>query len=262
MLAHETHGAGAPLVLLHGVGLDRGMWERCVPGLASVARVILPDLPGHGRSPRLPGETTLAALAGAVAGLCDGPTHVVGFSLGALIAAELALSHAGRVSTLILVSSVANRAVEERAAVCARLALAERDFEQMIEQAIDRWLSPALPARGRELPKLVDRVRRTMLASDRAGYLACYRVFAEADAALWPRLPAIRVPTLVVTGGEDPGSTPAMAGALARAIPGARAVVLPGVRHLLPLERPDELVALIRDHVQGCGPRGQAMPLS
>lgn len=63
---------------------------------------------------------------------------------------------------------------------------------------------------------------------------------------------------LVVTGGDDPGSTPAMTRALAEAIPAARAVVLPGARHLLPLERPVELAALILEHV---GRSGRAAPL-
>ncbi|MGW5697528.1 alpha/beta fold hydrolase, partial [Streptomyces asiaticus] len=85
----------------------------------------------------------------------------------------------------------------------------------------------------------------TLLANDRASYLACYRVFATADTGLWRWLPRIAAPTVAVTGERDPGSTPAMSHRLADRIPGARAVIVPGARHLLPLECPRELTDVI-----------------
>ncbi|MGY4745797.1 alpha/beta fold hydrolase, partial [Streptomyces sp. ATMOS53] len=88
------------------------------------------------------------------------------------------------------------------------------------------------------------------LKNDRTSYLACYDVFATADAGLWPRLPDITAPTLAVTGEDDPGSTPAMSRLLADRIPGARAMIMPGTRHLLPLERPKELIEAILHHTE------------
>ncbi|MGY4742913.1 alpha/beta fold hydrolase, partial [Streptomyces sp. ATMOS53] len=86
------------------------------------------------------------------------------------------------------------------------------------------------------------------LKNDRTSYLACYDVFATADAGLWPRLPDITAPTLAVTGADDPGSTPAMSRLLADRISGGRALIVPGTRHLLPLERPEELARAVLDH--------------
>ena len=245
MIHSDAQGSGPTVVLLHGVGLDGGLWDRCAPALAADHRVVVPDLRGHGRSPAIEGRVTLADLAADVAEIMDGPAHVVGFSLGALVASELALSRDDLVERLTLVSCVADRSDAEREAVRRRLALSEEDFEAAVEAAVERWFDPEW--RSRE-PELVERVRATMLANRWDSYVAAYRVFAEADAELWPRLPLVRVPTLVVTGEEDRGSTPEMTRRLARAIPQARSAVVPGARHLLPLQCPDELVRLILEH--------------
>ena len=84
-----------------------------------------------------------------------------------------------------------------------------------------------------------------LLANDVRSYLNCYRVFATADAEIAPELPRITVPALAITGENDPGSTPEMTRRLADAIPGCRAVVVPGARHMLPVERPREFVTCL-----------------
>jgi len=228
------------ILLLHGVGLDRRMWSRCrLPGAVAL------DLLGHGSAGPAPPGTALADLAEDVAARMAGPAHVVGFSLGALVAQRLAITRPELVRSLTLVSSVADRSPEESAAVAGRLAHSERDFPATVRAALERWMTPEWRA---EEPELLEQLRTTLLGTDRPSYLACYRVFATADAELWPGLPRIGAPTLAITGAEDPGSTPAMTRKLAEAIPGARAVVVPGARHLLPLEHParltDEILAL------------------
>lgn len=242
MIAHETTGDGPDVILLHGVGLDASMWDRCLPTLSESCRVTTVDLPGHGGSPPAAERVTLADLAVDVVEVLDEvgaeSVHVVGFSLGALVAQQLALTHPGRMASLALVSSVADRSPAERDAVLARLGTASSDHAATVDAAVDRWFSP--PWRAQD-PDLVEAIRKTMLAVDHTSYLACYRVFATADEQLWPQLPRIACPTLVVTGAEDTGSTPDMTHRLAGAMPGAVALVVPGARHLLPLEEPAAL---------------------
>jgi len=235
------------ILLLHGVGLDRRMWSRCrLPGALAL------DLRGHGSAAPAPPDITLAHLSADVADRLAGPAHVVGFSLGALVAQQLAVTRPELVRSLTLVSSVADRSAEQSAAVAGRLAAAERDFPATVDTAIDRWMSLRWRA---EEPDLADQLRATMLGNDRQSYLACYRVFGTADAQLWPALPRIEAPTLAITGAEDPGSTPEMTRKLAEAIPTACAVVVPGARHLLPLEQParltDEILALTTEVEHG-----------
>ena len=239
------------MVLLHGVGLDHTMWERVVPGIGARHRVHTPDLRGHGTAPDAAPGTSLEDLAEDVADLVarlPGRAHVVGFSLGALVATELALDHPGLVRSLTLVSGVANRSAAERGAVVGRLRAARADLEATYRAAVDRWFSPGWSAGE---PGLADRVLATLRANRPSSYLACYALFATADAELWPRLPDLHLPVHAITGSDDPGSTPAMSTAVAARVRNGRCTVVPGARHLLPLERPAAVVDAVLTHTQG-----------
>lgn len=79
------------------------------------------------------------------------------------------------------------------------------------------------------------------MANDPDSFLNCYRVFATADAEIGPQLDRIDTPALAITGSDDPGSTPEMTRRLAASIPGCQAVIVPGARHMLPVQCPREL---------------------
>jgi (E)-2-((N-methylformamido)methylene)succinate hydrolase len=228
------------LVLLHGVGLDSTMWAPVTALLADDFEVTAPDLPGHGDGPPVPDGVTLADLAEAVAGSVPPGSHLVGFSLGALVAQHLARYRPDLVATLASVSSVCRRTEAERAAVLSRLTTAAADFPASVAASLQRWYAGTSAD-----PELVRRTEATLLANDVPSYLACYRVFATADAEIGPELSRIAVPALAVTGELDPGSTPEMTSRLAAAIPDCRAVVVPGARHMLPVERPQDLVTCL-----------------
>ncbi|MBW0102764.1 alpha/beta fold hydrolase [Pseudonocardia sp. KRD291] len=240
----------ADVVLLHGVGLDHTVWDRVAPGPAGDGHTVhTPDLLGHGSAPDAPAGATLSDLAAPVAdALADigRPVHLAGFSLGALVATRVALDHPDRVATLTLVSGVAGRAEDERAAVLGRLDRARVDLAATFDAAVDRWFSAEWLA---EAPDLAERVRTILAANRRKSYLSCYEVFARADAELWPWLPGLALPVVAMTGSEDPGSTPAMSQALAARVPHGRADIVPGARHLLPLERPDAVRAVLRQQM-------------
>ena len=225
------------LVLLHGVGLDHTMWDPVVELLADAFDVVTPDLPGHGSRPAAPVGVTLADLADGVAGEVPPGSHQVGFSLGALVAQHLARHRPALAATLTSVSSVCRRTPEEREAVLGRLRTAEADLAASAAASLHRWYD------GTDVDAdLVGRTEATLLANDRDSFLNCYRVFATGDQEIGPELGRIAVPALAVTGEQDPGSTPEMTRRLADAIPRCRAVVVPGARHMLPVERPRELV--------------------
>lgn len=228
------------LVLLHGVGLDHTMWEPVAGQLADRFTVITPDLPGHGSRPPAPQGVTLADLADGVADLIPPGSHLVGFSLGALVVQHLALAEPGLAATLTFVSSVCRRTREERAAVLDRLATARADVGASTDASLKRWYEGTDVA-----PALVDRTEKVLRANDAESFLRCYEVFATADAELAPRLGGIEQPSLAVTGADDPGSTPEMTHRLAGALPDCRAVIVPGARHMLPVQHPRALVTAL-----------------
>ena len=234
------------LVLLHGVGLDHTVWDRVVPLLEETCDLTCPDLPGHGAGRPVPAGADLATLAALTAPDIPAGAHLVGFSLGSLVAQQLAAAEGSTVSSLVCVSSVCRRTDAERDAVLDRLAVAGVDHPASVEASIRRWFD------GTEVPTdVIEQTRRVLLANDLEQYLTCYRVFATGDAEVSPLLAEISAPTLAVTGSDDPGSTPEMSRRLGEAVPGCRVEVVAGARHMLPVQAPHVLADLIHEFIGG-----------
>lgn len=244
----DMGGTGPALLLIHGVGLDHTMWAGMLPCLAGDWRVILVDMPGHGASAVPPADAGLAFYAAQVVSVLDAlgiaRCAVAGFSMGALVARCLALRHPEKVSALVLMNGVFDRAPGVRANVVARVDEVVRGGPGAnAEAALERWFTPEW---HRDHPKAIEAVRRKLHANDPQGYLVTYRLFATEDNYGAGLLQTIAVPTLVLTGEHDVGSTPEMTRALAACIPGATAVVIPGARHMMPVEQPAATAAPIR----------------
>lgn len=232
-----------PVAFLHGVGLDAAMWAPVQDALGRESVAI--DLPGHGQQPPLTEPVTLKDMADDVLTRLPERSHLVGFSLGALIAQHIARFHPDRVKTLTCVSSVCRRTDTERSAVGARLASAEADFPATVNASIERWYS------GTAVPQSVmEATRRTLEANDVQSFVHSYRVFALGDGVIGNELSRIKVPALAITGEHDPGSTPEMSMRLAAAIPGAKAVIVPGARHMLPVQDADVLARAINEFIK------------
>ena len=131
-LFYQIEGAGPPVMLIHGVGADGSSWDAIAPALVPRFTVLRLDLRGHGRSGHIDNELGLGDFVSDVIDVLDATdiprAHIVGFSLGGMIAQALALDHASRVDRLVLLSAVAGRTEQERARVkigwksCARRA--------------------------------------------------------------------------------------------------------------------------------------------
>jgi pimeloyl-ACP methyl ester carboxylesterase len=236
----------APLVLIHGVGLDHTMW---LPLMAALLhrRTIAYDMIGHGAASKPPGPYTLQTFIDQLSGIVDAldcKLDLVGFSMGALVAQGFALCPGGaRVGRMVLLNGVHDRSDRERQAIVDRVVeVRAAGFAKTVEPALQRWFTPAFAAAN---PTVVNSVRERLFANDQRAYADAYEVFATADAELASRAAHVTQPTLVATGGDDRRSTPAMATALAAALPNGRSSILPGLRHLTPLEAPDAVAALI-----------------
>lgn len=237
-----------PVVLLHGVGLDHTMWQPLREYLAAAKLTTHAlDLPGHGAEPPLREPQSLASLAADVLQRMPAePVHLVGFSLGALIAQHIARYAPERVHTLTAVNSVCMRNDAEHAQVLSRLRKAEEDLAASFAAAISRWYPPEATTVSLEI---VTRTAEILAANDPQSYLHAYRVFVHGDRELADELGKIQAPSLAITGELDPGSTPEMSQRLGQALPNARVVIVPGTRHMMPVETPEvlahELLTLI-----------------
>lgn len=244
--ADRTTFEALPLVLLHGVGLDNAMWEPLGEELrrAGQSEIITLDLPGHGVNPPLREPQSLNSMAEQVLRQLPDKCNLLGFSLGALIAQAIAVFHPDRIGRLICASSVCQRTTDEKTAVRARLDTASDDIAASSAASIERWF----PAGGTSVPaEIIEQIRSTLSSNDSESFLRAYRVFAFGDAEIADHLHRISATTLAITGELDPGSTPDMGERLANAVPNCRSVVIPGTRHMLPVEKPRELAKAIAE---------------
>ena len=247
---HVLEGDGQTVTLIHGVGADLDSWDGVVAALGDGYRTLRYDLRGHGASEKVPGPYSLDDFVGDLVALLDGleiaTTHVVGFSLGGLIAQAFALAHPGRLDRLVLVSTVAGRTAEERARVQVRARqLADKGAPGHVEASLSRWFTDGFLEANRDVVQ--KRLERS-LTNDPHCYAAAYRVLAESDLA--DRLHEIAAPTLVMTGEHDIGSTARMAELIDDRVPGAELHILPGLKHSVLLEAPDMIAGHIGTFLQ------------
>lgn len=247
--AYNLYGEGEPVVLIHGVGLDQSIWGGQCVALSQRYQVITYDMLGHGQSPAPAPQAELSAWVDQLVELIDSlgldRVHLIGFSMGGLVARSFAVSHADRCSSLVVMSSVFDRSDSQRQAILGRTEEVRQFGPAVsIDAALDRWFSSEF--RGAN-PAQVEAVRELVLSNDPASYLTSYCVFAKSDNYLAQQLAQLPVPTLVMTGELDPGSTPEMARKLAVLIPRARAEVLKGERHMMPMESPRRVNAVLEE---------------
>ncbi len=245
--AVEESGDGPPVVLIHGLGMNRHMWQWQVPALETGYRVVSYDLLGHGESKPPPDPASLGDLAGQLADVMDGlgigRAALVGFSLGGMIVRRFAMDYPGRATALGILNSAHDRTQAERDAILLRVEQAAVDGPSAtVDAALKRWFTDAF---ARVRPDVLEQVRQWVLANDPAVYPRVYRVLAEGDAEIADCLSDIDCPTLVMTGEEDYGNSPDMTRRMAAGIPGAEAVVLPGLRHMALAEDPDAVNNLL-----------------
>lgn len=231
----------APVVTLsHPLGATRRLWDAQAARLARRFRVLRYDTRGHGESAVPPGPYTVDQMAEDLRGLLDSlrieRTHFVGLSMGGLVGMAAASSFPQRIRSLALCDTTACYGPALRPMWADRIRTAETAgmTEALIEATMAIWFTPAFRERERAV---VDGVRAMLRATDPAGYAAAIRAIGFID--LTPRLAAIRCPTLVVVGEQDPGTTPAMARAIHERVAGSRLLVLPGAMHCSPVEQAD-----------------------
>jgi pimeloyl-ACP methyl ester carboxylesterase len=252
---YEEHGSGDPLLLIMGLGADSGAWLLQIPEFAERYRTIAFDNRGVGRSSKPAGPYTVREMADEAAGLLDtlgiARAHVVGVSLGGMIAQELALRHPERVRGLVLACTYPepdDEILERRQASVAQFGgtIAANGTTQIDMAALDpmMFFQHLLPAVfnqsfiNTDLPRLMQ-----LFAGALQWGFSMEAIMAQVEAAMGhrttDRLHGISAPTLVITGDSDLLIPPGNSDVLASKIPGARLVKVPGGSHGFNFETPE-----------------------
>jgi 3-oxoadipate enol-lactonase len=245
----EEHGDGEVLLLHQGLGQGSWAWLYSAPVFATRFRTIVFDTRGTGRS-HVPDEPYgVADLAEDAAGILDGrPAHVVGFSMGGYVALTLALTHPELVRSLVLAGTGAGgptrvpRPTHVRDAFEAAMLLPpEEQRRATLPYTFAAGWADANPRRVDEIVAAAMQ-HPTSLRTIAAHTAACYRFYDEGI-----RVERIDVPALVVHGNEDLIVPVENGRELARRLPQARYVELPGRGHNLMLQDPDTFNELVLD---------------
>ncbi len=260
----EEYGIGPPVLLIMGLSFTHQMWFRVLPTLASRFRVILFDNRGVGLSGVPNGPYTMRQMARDAAAVLDAAgassAHVIGASMGGMIAQELALSFPARVRSLLLACTSHGGLLARWPRFVPPRGVKWGDAERRArELAVVPWLySPSTP---------IDRIREDLEVQCCSPLT--YKGFINqfAGILLWSsylRLPAIRVPTLVVHGDSDRLVPPGNGRVVAARIPGAHFHLIHDAGHILTTDQPDAcrrlLIEFLRQ-VRTVEPASERMPV-
>jgi pimeloyl-ACP methyl ester carboxylesterase len=251
-LYFEVHGQGPVLVLVMGIGYDATLWTLAqVPGLSHLFQVVIFDNRDAGRSSTVTGPYSIADMADDVAGLMDAldieRAHLLGLSMGGMIAQEFALRHAGRLQRLVLsgCGAAPTRAafdpirtwtwvkahdVTGELFACQQFTWLFSNAFLRNKEAVQHTLSLLTSNPHPVGPEAYDRQAQAYLGHDVLG-----------------RLAEIRSPTLVIAGEQDLLTPPWICREVADGIPGARFEIIKGdgSSHVAAIERPDEFNRLV-----------------
>jgi pimeloyl-ACP methyl ester carboxylesterase len=262
-LYYEVHGAGEPVLLITGLGMNAYGWERTIPWLAERHLVVALDNRGTGRSDVPPGPYTVRQMAGDAAAVLEAAgqpsAHVVAASLGGMIAQRLALDHRDRVRSLVLLCTMPGGQQAVVASEEVRAALVQGGPDAATVYRRNAWFLYGEETRTMHPERIEeDIVSRARIPTRPAGYLAQLQAAMTHDA--WDELPSLDVPTLVVHGDADLLVPTANASLLAARIPGAELRLIPGAGHMLQADANDAVRAAVLDFLARVSPRTRRSP--
>lgn len=233
---HDT-GSGPAVVLLHGTPSPSSAFDPLVARLEGRCRVLMPDLPGYGRSRPLDGRCTLPrireALEDSLAALDVKEAAVVGFSGGTYLSFALALAGRLRVTRLVQLAPIAGPSEQERPLF--------RQFAGMLRSQLPTALEPIMVQRmlsegfAQAHPEACEEAKRWLYACPAEVLAAELEAMADADNLL-ERLPTITVPVLLRLGELDIATPRGPAEEMAKRLPKASLQVVPGKGHALSIE--------------------------
>ena len=266
LLHYEVRGQGEPLLLIMGLGADMHFWEFQIPAFAERHRVIALDNRGMGQSGKPKGPYTVQEMADDAVAVLDAAgiqrAHVLGLSMGGMIAQDFAIRHGDRLGALVLAATYArpDRGIERTSEEAAKqtglptpmsllkggagIDLAQIDVKQVFRFMMSMVLSPEFISREREwLRGVMSRALESGASID--NFLAQVSAVMHHDSA--EALARVRAPTLVLTGTNDVLVPPHHSDELARLIPGARLERIEGGTHGFNIEMKERFNKAVLD---------------
>jgi 3-oxoadipate enol-lactonase len=244
-IAYRLNGSAnrAVLVLSNSIGTTLNMWDGQIQGLSKHFRILRYDTRGHGASGVPAGPHSVDRLGRDVIELLDAlninRAHFCGLSLGGMVGQWLGIHAPDRIDHLILCNTSPFLGPTEQWDSRIASVLKAEDMSETAEMFLRNWFPPDML---KSESAIITRFRAMLLATDPQGLAGCYAAVRDMDMRRTVAL--IRCPTLVIAGRYDNVTLPSHSEWIAKAVPGAKLVVLPVV-HLSNIERPKEFLNIL-----------------
>lgn len=242
-LYYEIHGQGYPLLMIRGLGSNADHWYSQLPALAAKYKVVVFDNRGIARSSDPGGGFGAADMAADALGLLDGlkiaRAHVMGLSMGGMVAQELAIMHPKRIKGLVLACTHPGGENQVRPSREVEKLFIEMVYAATTQSKINAASTLFDPKTLDERPELAAEYAQVSLKHPAGPEILIKQWKAVLAHDAYDRLPRIKAPTLVLTGDADVLIPPGNSRILAERIPGARLVIAPGGGHQILVEQAD-----------------------
>ena len=228
------------IVFIHGIGLTKEIWEPQINFLKDY-NTLTYDLLGHGKTPLKKSKVSFEDFSKQLVELINelnfNKIHLIGFSLGALIARDFASKHGDMLSSLIIHGSIYKRTEEQKRVVQNRFEVSKLKRPASKHTALRRWMSDDFRKKN---PEIYKKIYSILEKNNRLDFLKCYEIFVNYvdDENM---LKKINVKTLITTGENDVGSTPEMSRNLSKMIRGSKFIEIKKGKHLCSIECADDV---------------------
>ena len=237
---------GIPIVFIHGVGLDHNIWDPQINEFDNT--VLIYDILGHGRTPLNKEKISFDDFSDQIIDLIDelkfSKIHLIGFSIGSLIARNFATRFSDRLKSLTLLCSIFNRSDNEQKIVNERFEQTKKD-KKLTKDALNRWFNKDFIEKN---PQISDKIFSILSNNNMDNFIKVYSLFVNHQDK--KKFENINVKTLVMTGEGDVGSTPEMSDNLSKKIKNSEVKIIPVGKHLCSIECSYDVNKAIKDHIQ------------
>ena len=235
-----------PVVLIHGVGLNHKIWE---PQINSFKNTVLSyDILGHGNTPLTKSQISFDDFSLQLLNLIDElefeKIHLVGFSIGSLIARNFACNYNNRLESLTLFCSVFQRNKDQQQIVNDRFELSKKS-RSLSRQALKRWFTDGYINKN---PNIYEKICSMLEENNMENFLKVYQLFVEHQDN--EKFENIKTKTLIMTGENDMGSTTEMSKNLGKKIANSKVKIVSNGKHLCSIECADDVNNAIKEHIK------------
>jgi len=235
-----------PIVLIHGVGLNHKIWEPQINAFNNT--VLAYDILGHGNTPLTQSQISFDDFSLQLLNLINElkleKIHLVGFSIGSLIARNFASKYNNKLESLTLLCSVFQRSDEQQQMVNDRFELSKKS-RSLSKQALKRWFTDDYINKN---PNIYEKICSMLEENNMENFLKVYRLFVEHKDD--EKFENIKTKTLIMTGENDIGSTPEMSKNLSKKIANSKINIVSGGKHLCGIECADDVNNAIKEHIK------------